>query len=48
MLDYNDPLFLMGAGLTKFDVVVDCVGGDDYFQAFKGALTHDGVYVTLV
>jgi NADPH:quinone reductase-like Zn-dependent oxidoreductase len=48
VLDYQDPLFLMSGGLTKFDVIVDCVGGDDYFKAFKGALTHDGVYVTLV
>jgi len=48
VLDYNDPLFLISAGLTKYDVIVDCVGGDDYFKAFKGALSHDGVYVTLV
>jgi len=48
VLDYNDALFLMSGGLTKFDVILDCVGGDDYFKAFKGALTHDGVYVTLV
>ena len=48
MLDYEDPLFLVSGGLTKFDVIVDCVGGDDYFKAFKGSLTTDGVYVTLV
>ena len=47
-LDYKDPMFLLSAGLTKFDVILDCVGGDDYFQGFKKALAPDGVYVTLV
>eukprot|EP00961_Rhodomonas_salina_P188984 2549878-Rhodomonas_salina.1 len=48
VLDYEDPLFLKGAGMHAFDVILDCVGGDDYWQAFKGSLSHTGVYVTLV
>ncbi len=43
VLDYTDPGFLQSAGLTKFDVIVDCVGGDDYWQAFKGSLKADGM-----
>ena len=48
VLDYTDPGFLTSTGLTKFDVIVDCVGGDDYWQAFKASLKQEGVYVTLV
>jgi len=48
VLDYSDPGFLRSVGGTKFDVVLDCVGGDDYWTAFRPALKADGVYVTLV
>ena len=44
VLDYRDPLFVKSLGLNKFDVIVDTVGGDDYWSAFKGHLTSDGVY----
>jgi len=46
--DYTDAFFLKSAGLTKFDVILDTVGGDDYWSAFRGSLSHNGVYVTLV
>jgi hypothetical protein len=38
---------VQGVGVNKFDVVVDCVGGDDYWQAFKGALKKDGMYTSM-
>lgn len=48
VMNYQDPSFLKAVGYTKFDVVVDCVGGDDYWKAFKPHLQPTGVYVTLV
>jgi len=48
VLDYEDPAFLKSMGYTKLDAIVDCVGGDDYWVAFKPSLKADGVYVTLV
>ena len=48
VLDYRDPVFLKGAGMHTFDVILDCVGGDDYWKAFRGSLSNTGVYVTLV
>ena len=47
-LDYEDPSFLKAVGYTKFDVILDTVGGDDYWSAFKDSLKPDGVYVTTV
>jgi NADPH:quinone reductase-like Zn-dependent oxidoreductase len=47
-IDYHDPSFLRSMGYTKFDVIVDTVGGDDYWKAFKDSLKADGVYVTTV
>ena len=37
-----------GTGKRGFSVVLDCVGGDDYWQASQALLADDGVYVTLV
>ncbi|EKX46510.1 hypothetical protein GUITHDRAFT_70530, partial [Guillardia theta CCMP2712] len=48
VLDYEDPAFLKSMGYTKVDAIVDCVGGDDYWVAFKPSLKADGVYVTLI
>ena len=47
-VDYQDPSFFRCMGYTKFDVIVDTVGGDDYWSAFKDSLKDDGVYVTTV
>lgn len=33
VLDYTDPRFLSSVAMAKFDVILDCVGGDDYWQA---------------
>eukprot|EP00292_Cryptomonas_paramecium_P008070 CAMPEP_0113663200 /NCGR_PEP_ID=MMETSP0038_2-20120614/1004_1 /TAXON_ID=2898 /ORGANISM="Cryptomonas paramecium" /LENGTH=349 /DNA_ID=CAMNT_0000578189 /DNA_START=22 /DNA_END=1068 /DNA_ORIENTATION=- /assembly_acc=CAM_ASM_000170 len=48
VLDYRAPDFLGSVALARFDVVLDCVGGDDYWQAFRTSLATEGVYVTLV
>jgi NADPH:quinone reductase-like Zn-dependent oxidoreductase len=37
VLDYTDPRFLSSVAMAKFDVILDCVGGDDYWQARPGA-----------
>jgi len=47
-IDYHDPSFLKAMGYTKFDVIVDTVGGDDYWSAFNSSLKDDGVFVTTV
>jgi NADPH:quinone reductase-like Zn-dependent oxidoreductase len=47
-MDYHDPSFFRSMGYTKFDVILDTVGGDDYWTAFKDSLKDDGVYVTTV
>jgi NADPH:quinone reductase-like Zn-dependent oxidoreductase len=47
-VDYSDPSFFKAMGYTKFDVIVDTVGGDEYWMAFKDALKADGVYVSTV
>jgi len=47
-VDYHDPSFLKAMGYTKFDVIVDTVGGDDYWSAFNSSLKDDGVFVTTV
>lgn len=48
VVDYASPTFLQCMSASSCDVIVDCVGGDDYWQAFKGSLAKDGVYVTTV
>jgi len=47
-VDYADPSFFKSMGYTKFDVIVDTVGGDEYWMAFKDSLKADGVYVSTV
>ena len=46
--DYEDPTFEFCIRFSKFDVIVDTVGGDEYWKAFKGSLKDNGVYVTTV
>ena len=48
VVDYTSSTFLECMSANSCDVIVDCVGGDDYWQAFKGSLAKDGVYVTTV
>jgi NADPH:quinone reductase-like Zn-dependent oxidoreductase len=51
VLDYTAPDYLHprhGRSGRQFDVVVDCVGGDDYWEAARARLAPNGVYVTLV
>lgn len=47
-LDYAAGDFLAAVRGRRFDVVVDCVGGDDYWDAARGLLKPHGTYVTLV
>eukprot|EP00292_Cryptomonas_paramecium_P006972 CAMPEP_0113682856 /NCGR_PEP_ID=MMETSP0038_2-20120614/12921_1 /TAXON_ID=2898 /ORGANISM="Cryptomonas paramecium" /LENGTH=440 /DNA_ID=CAMNT_0000602023 /DNA_START=98 /DNA_END=1416 /DNA_ORIENTATION=- /assembly_acc=CAM_ASM_000170 len=55
-LDYTQPNFLRSQTARRlYNVVVDCVGGDDYWQAVRALLAPPGsggsacgVYVTLV
>jgi hypothetical protein len=32
--------------IEKFDIIVDCVGGDDYFFSMRDHLKNRGVYST--
>ena len=55
VLDYSEEGFLrsakrpdLGQGNSGFSVVLDCVGGDDYWEMAQGLLAEGGCYVTLV
>uniref|UniRef100_A0A7S4JGL7 Enoyl reductase (ER) domain-containing protein n=1 Tax=Guillardia theta TaxID=55529 RepID=A0A7S4JGL7_GUITH len=55
IVNYNDVNFwdkiskpILGQGKVGYNVVLDCVGGDDYWQACQPLLVEDGSYVTLV
>jgi len=54
-INYTDPDFWsgiqkpqLGQGKEGFNLVIDCVGGDDYWERAQELLTDDGHYVTLV
>ncbi|KAJ1472943.1 hypothetical protein T484DRAFT_1838275, partial [Baffinella frigidus] len=55
VVDYNLDGFLarinrpeLGAGKSGFSMVLDCVGGDDYWETAQALMAEGGVYVTLV
>jgi len=55
VLDYNDDGVLqgmklpdLGQGRAGFSMVLDCVGGDDYWDLCQKLLVEGGTYVTLV
>ena len=55
VVDYNEDGFLtklklpdLGQGKKGFSMVLDCVGGDDYWDLCQGLLVEGATYVTLV
>ncbi|KAI7870772.1 chaperonin 10-like protein [Spinellus fusiger] len=50
VIDYTSPEDMNALSQVKetFDLIVDCVGGEAYYQKLNGALTKKGVYSTAV